>query len=463
MLQDEQSRRSMNPASPVSVHEVSREPSIAANLARPDVLYVVHRLPYPPDKGDRIRTFHLLRLLSMQAAVHLACLADEPPAEGAIDALRRYCERVAVIRLGRWGRWARTLGSLALGHTATEGAFSSPALRATLRRWARQTRFHAALASSSSLVPYLRLEELSNVPAVIDLIDVDSQKWLDYAAASRGPRAWLYRTEGHRLRRLEHDLPDWARAVTLVSEAEVGLYRRFRTSGAVHSIPNGVDLDYFRPSSRADERGCVFVGALDYRPNIDGVCWFCREVWPEVRRRHPQATVSLVGRNPAPAVRGLARLAGVELVGQVSDVRPYLAGAAVAIAPLQIARGVQNKVLEALAMGKAIVSSTHALEGLRAVPGVNVLAASSPGEWADAVSHLLDDPDLRRQLGLAGRCYVQVYHRWDRCLEPFGALLGLTTGPGASELRSDPASAEMTGIEPLGLMRSGRDPEGGEA
>src|SRR5262249_39615307 len=151
---------------------------------------------------------------------------------------------------------------------------------------------------------------------------------LDYAAASHGPRRWLYRTEGHRLRKLEQAMPAWVRGVTLVSAAEVSLFRSFAENGPVHAIGNGVDLDYFQPSPPADESNCVFVGALDYRPNVDGACWFCREVWPELRRRCPEARFQLVGRKPAPTVHRLAALPGVEVIGQVPDVRPYLARSA---------------------------------------------------------------------------------------------------------------------------------------
>jgi polysaccharide biosynthesis protein PslH len=393
--------------------------------SRPDILCLAHRVPYPPDKGDRIRTYHLLKWVAARAAVHLACLADEPVDDGTRAALSHLCERVEVVRLGPRSRWLRALGSLARGHTITEGAFDSPPLRAVLRRWARGTQFHAALASASSLIPYLRLEELRGVPVVVDLVDVDSQKWLDYAAAGRGLRAQLYRTEGRRLRQLEQGLPSWARAVTLVSEAEAALYRQTCGEGLVHVISNGVALDYFRPVPPLPERGCVFVGALDYRPNVDGAVWFCREVWPGVRRRHPQAVLRLVGRRPAPAVRRLAEQPGVELVGQVPDVRPHLAGAAVAVVPLRIARGVQNKILEALAMGKATVASPQSLAGLRAGPGVHLLSASTPEEWVGAVTRLLDDEGLRQRLSSAGRRYVEENHHWDRCLEPLGTILEL--------------------------------------
>jgi glycosyltransferase involved in cell wall biosynthesis len=158
---------------------------------------------------------------------------------------------------------------------------------------------------------------------------------------------------------------------------------------------------------------------------VDGICRFCREVWPEVRRRHSDAEICLVGRRPAPEVRRLAGLPGVTLVGQVPDVRPHLDGAAVAVVPLRIARGVQNKVLEAMAMGKATVASPQAMAGLRAEPGVHAMAASSPSEWAEAVVRLLGDESLRRSLGGAGRRYVEAHHNWDRCLGPFAPLIGL--------------------------------------
>jgi sugar transferase (PEP-CTERM/EpsH1 system associated) len=398
-------------------------------MPRPEVLYLVHRVPYPPDKGDRIRAFHLLKWLSRRAAVSLACLADEPVEEPVAAALRGYCERIAVVRLGSPGRWARAVGSLARGRTATQGAFDAPALRATLRLWAAEVPFQAALASASSMVPYLRQPELRDVPAVVDLVDVDSQKWFDYAEAGSGPKSWLDRLEGRRLRRLEQALPGWARVVTLVSAPEAAIYRGFCPEGPVHVIGNGVDLEVFRPGPRGEERGCVFVGALDYRPNVAGAGWFCRTAWPEIRRARTDATLALVGRRPVPAVRRLAGRPGVELVGQVTDVRPHLAGAAVVVVPLQIARGVQNKVLEALALGKAVVASPQSLEGLGAEPGVHLLAASSPAQWVEAVTRLLDDEPLRRRLGAAGRHYVEEHHHWDRCLEPFAALLGLATEP----------------------------------
>ncbi len=229
--------------------------------------------------------------------------------------------------------------------------------------------------------------------------------------------------------------------MTLVSEPEADLYRRFCSPGRVEAVYNGVDLDYFRPTEVPVEPACVFVGALDYRPNVDAVCWFCDEVWPTVHGQWGEAKFWLVGRRPTAVVRDLARRPGVELVGQVADVRPWVARAAVVVAPLRLARGLQNKVLEALAMGKAVIASPPALAALSVEPGVHLLSASSPGEWISAVPRVLHDESLRRRLGSAGRSYVETHHHWDRCLEPLGDLLGLneTAVPARPILASEAA------------------------
>ncbi len=389
-----------------------------------DVFYLTHRVPYPPDKGDRIRTYHILRFLAARARVYLACLSDEPAPSHVHAELKRYCERVAVVPLGQT-RWLGGFRSLARGFTATEGVFDAPRMHRVIEDWRRTTRFHAALASSSGLAPYLRNPALQGVPIVVDLIDVDSQKWLDFADSCGGPRSWLYRTEGRRLRRLEAVLPGEFHAITLVSQAEAELYRRFAVHGRVEAIPNGVDLEYFQPALPTDKASCVFVGALDYRPNVEGIDWFCRAVWPVLSRSHPGLKLQVVGRKPVHSVRRLGSLPGVEIIGSVPDIRPYVHGATMAIVPLRLARGLQNKVLEALAMGTPTIASPPALAALAVTPGVHLLSATSATEWQGAVLRLLENEALRKQLGAAGRRYVEEHHDWERCLEPFAGLLGL--------------------------------------
>jgi sugar transferase (PEP-CTERM/EpsH1 system associated) len=406
---------------------------------RPRLLYLVHRVPFPPDKGDRIRNFHVLKFLSQRATVHLACLADERVPADAVAALSHLCERVAIVHAGGWQRWVHAFRHLLAGQPITTGAFWSPRFRDVVCQWARRTWYDAAVASASSMVPYLRLDDLAKVPAVVDLVDVDSQKWADYAAASRGLRRGLYGIESRRLRRLEQDLPRWTSAVTLVSKAELALYREFCVPGHTAAIGNGVDLDYFHPV-QADEcpDSCVFVGALDYRPNVDAACWFSREVWPEIRRFHPAATLQLVGRRPTRQVQALGDIAGVQVVGQVPNVRPYVARSQVVVAPLMIARGVQNKVLEAMAMAKPVVCSPAALAGIAARPDTDLLQASTREQWVAATTRLFDDEDLRRLLGRSARLFVESRHNWDSCLAEFAALLNLPHSPAetASHRRS---------------------------
>jgi sugar transferase (PEP-CTERM/EpsH1 system associated) len=399
---------------------------------RPAVLYVVHRVPYPPDKGDRIRGYHLLRHLADRADVHLACLADEDVSAETLAALERLCARVAVIPVGRRSRWARAFASLATGGTISEGAFRAPALQRLLARWADEVPFRVALASSSSVAPYLTHGKLACLPLVVDMMDVDSEKWLAYAAASRPPLRWLYRLEGRRLRQLEIALGNNSRAVTVVSDSEADLFRRFGPPGAIHAVPNGVDLEYFSPTVEQGE-GCVFVGALDYLPNVDAVTWFCKEAWPEILRRRPGTTLRLVGRKPKPEVLRLSEQEGVEVVGQVPDVRPFVRSAAVAVAPLRIARGIQNKILEAMALARTVICSPQARAGLKRSPAPPVRVAGTAQEWAAEVVSLLNAPDERQRLGEEGRCYVETHHDWNGCLAPLAALLDLDTLPSAAQ------------------------------
>ena len=393
---------------------------------RPQVLLLVHRVPYPPNRGDRIRSYRLLEYLGQRAEVRLGFLGQQPPSPETMLALReRSADLVAAVVPPRV-RWLRGVRHLLTGRSATEGFFDAPALRAAVARWATEVRFDAVVVFCSSMFPYVDVPELAGVPVLVDMVDVDSQKWLDYAEQAHGPKRWLYRLEGRRLRRLEASIAPRAHAVLLVSRPEVDLYRSFAPAGNVYPLGNGVDLEYFQPAPSADAEAstsCVFVGALDYQANVDGVQWFCREVWPEVLRRCPQARFTLVGGSPVAAVRRLAGRPGVELVGEVPDVRPYLAGAALSVVPLRVARGIQNKVLEAAAMGKAIVASPESLVGLDLEPPLDVRRAETPQQWADTIVELLADAGLRAALGRAARRSVEQRYRWQVQWGPLDNLL----------------------------------------
>ena len=209
------------------------------------VLVLAHRAPYSPNRGDQIRTYHILRHVANRCRVYLGALLDETINDEAIAALRRLTADLAMPPLGRRSRWVRAAWYLATGRTATEGLFASRELRGHVRHWARTVRFDAVIAFCTSMVQFADVPELENVPLIVDLIDVDSQKWLDYAAAANGLKRSVFALEGRRVRRLECSLPRRAAAITLVSQAEADLYLGFCPNDKTLALHNGVDLDYF--------------------------------------------------------------------------------------------------------------------------------------------------------------------------------------------------------------------------
>ncbi len=392
-----------------------------------NILYITHRLPYPPDKGDRIRNWNVLKYLARQGEVSLATLTDEPVSADALRMLEETTARVACVPVDGWSRKSKAIGSLFRGKSISEGMFESKVLGTTIRDWARESRFDFAVCSASSVAHYLKLPELQGARTCVDFVDVDSQKWRDYADASAIPKRWLYALEAKRVHSLESEILNWADGATLVSDQETNLFARLHApaNACVRTATNGVDLDYFAPQPEADAESqtLAFVGAFDYKPNIDGALWFCKEIFPELRRTHSDLSVRLVGRNPTADVKKLAEIDGVEVVGTVPDVRPYVAKALAVIAPLRIARGLQNKVLEAFAMGKAVVASPSALGGFRSEAEVPALRAKTPADWQAHVDRLISDGEFRRERGKAGRDYAETHHDWNTCLEPIGQFL----------------------------------------
>ncbi len=411
-----------------------------------NVLYLVHRIPYPPDKGDKLRSFRQLEHLARRHRVWCACFVDDPADGCHVGVVRRHCEDVLAINLG----WLRTrlqgLAGLLRGKTISESAYRHEAMRAVLGRWCETTRFDAVVAFSAGVAPYAFL-----VPArrrVLDLCDLDSRKWLDYADASRGPRRWLYRLEGRRLAERERLWLGAFDATILITHAEADPLLGGAFDHRIHVVENGVDLPERQPCPRESRASSSspptvgFVGQMDYRPNIDAVRWFASACWPAIRRAMPNAVFRIVGRRPTWSVRRLRRVPGVEVVGAVDQLGPELQRLDVSVAPMRIARGLQNKVLEAMAWGKPVVLTQAALEGIDARHDREVIVADRPQQIAAAVQELLSDPALRARLGDSARDYVARHHRWKSILRRFELIV-----TGVGEQRSAPvvmASAAQT-------------------
>lgn len=396
------------------------------------ILYVTHRVPWPPDRGDRIRTWNILKFLSSRADVDLACLADEPVSDESIDALKSVASRIAIVPHSGPRRYVAGVRSLLWGGSITEGLFHSAALIRVLQEWGSDTKWTAALASSSGIAGYLSPEVIGHSPRRwVDLIDVDSQKWMDYSRAAAIPKSLLYGLEGRRLRHVERQLAESCEKLLVVSEAECQLFRSFCPTQRITAVANGVDTDYFAPGPPPSSKipSCVFVGVMNYLPNVDAVCWFASVVWPKLRLRFPEATFRIVGKSPTAEVRALESIPGIHVVGPVPDVRPWLYQAHCAVVPLRIARGIQNKVLEAMACGRPVICSPAPLKGLAAEPGLHLLQAESADEWVSEVGRVFEDSHLRQDLSLAAAAWVRLHHCWDACLEPLCDLLLPETEP----------------------------------
>jgi sugar transferase (PEP-CTERM/EpsH1 system associated) len=379
-----------------------------------NILYLAHRIPYPPDKGEKIRAFHQIRYLSMKHRVHVASLVDDPDDRRHAKTLEGYCASVDVVYRSRGRANAAAAAALLTDRPLSVASFFSRALSEKIRRRLGSETIDRIFVYSSAMAEYVR--DVSGVPKVVDFVDVDSDKWRLYAEHHLFPRSWVYRLEADRLARYEERVARAFDRIIVVSELEAGLLRGRIDGRPVAVISNGVDLDYFRPTGagrgKAEEPTLVFTGVMDYFPNIDAVTYFCRDIFPGVTRALPGTRLFIVGRNPTPAVRRLGRDPHVIVTGSVPDVRPYLEKAHIAIAPFRLARGVQNKVLEAMAMERPVVGTPQAFQGVQATSEDGIWMEDTAEAFAKAVLALLGDPGLRCRRAGQARRYVETRHQW---------------------------------------------------
>ena len=389
------------------------------------VLILTHRFPFPPDRGDRIRTYHLIRHLAPRHQVAVVAVADSPVPSGHVAALESLGVEVETAPIGRWRHAARSLLALAGTTPLSLPAFESPTLRKAVRRRLAAWAPGVVLVCGSVMAQYVMDGVV--VPRVIDFVDADSEKWRDYARRARLPSRLLYRREARLLRRWERRVADVCAHGLVTSEREALLLRPVTAPLPLTVLPNGVEV---RPVERRPGGApvLVFTGVMDYWPNVDAMTFFVGEVLPRIRQRVPAVELRIVGQRPAAPVRRLARHPGVTVTGAVADVLPHLAAAQVFVAPLRIARGIQNKVLEAMAAKLPVVGTPEACAGIDAVPGRHLLVASTSEELAAVVTNLLQDAGQREALGQAGAELVCRHYTWDTRLAPLEAVLVRAAG-----------------------------------
>lgn len=388
------------------------------------VVFLCQRVPYPPDRGDRITTWNFLQhLLDRGARVWLGCFTEEDRDLDGVRFLQQRCHEVVAPRLDRRWRKLTSLRGLLTDEPLTLPFFRHPALQAAVDRWFEQHVPDLVYVYSSSMAQYALAQ-----PAALKIMqfaELDSDKWLQYAARSGPLLRWLYRREGDRLLEFEDSVARSFDESLVVSEVEKELFMA-RIHGITPVVmPNGVDVAHFR--SQGDERRephtAIFTGVMDYEPNVDGICWFVERCWPELRRRHGDARLLIVGSRPVAKVTALAKAPGVEVTGRVPETPPWFDRAAVAIAPLRLARGVQNKVLEALSMGVPVVATPQAAQGLGAIPDGPVAIADDAAATVAAVARWFDDPAAARAMGEVGAQWVRDHFRWSHMFAKLDTLL----------------------------------------
>lgn len=380
------------------------------------ILYLVHRIPYPPNKGDKIRSFHFLKALAEKYEVYLGTFIDDPEDRPYLDALKHFCKQSFCVELQPKLGKIKSLTGFLSGEALSLPYYRNTAMQSWVDNVIAEGKIESALIFSSPMAHYLQ-----NHPAlrlVADFVDVDSDKWRQYAQSKPWPASWVYRREAQKLLQFETAIAQRAEATLFVSAQEAHLFKQLAPSVAnkVGFVNNGVDTEFFNPELPYDSpyskdlKTIVFTGAMDYWANVDAVVWFAQQVFPSIKPQCPAVRFYIVGSKPARQVLQLAETdASVVVTGRVDDVRAYIAHADVVVAPLRIARGIQNKVLEAMAMARPVVVTSAAMEGICADSSIQVPAIDSPDEFAEQVLRYLQQamPPI-----IANRRYVQAEFSW---------------------------------------------------
>jgi sugar transferase (PEP-CTERM/EpsH1 system associated) len=383
------------------------------------MFFICQRVPFPPDRGDKITTFNEIRHLSAKHEVHVFCLADGKPDLDNIPGLRRYAQSVTGVPVIGWTSKLRALKAMLVGEPLSVAAFDETKLHNAIRKKFVELQPDLIMVYSCNVAQYA--EHFPEVPRIMQFAELDSSRWGQFARRSRPPLRWVYTIEQRRFFAYERHIARTFSHALVCTAAEQRDFERLIPSVPVSLVGNGVDLDYFRSRRIPKQPGSIiFTGVMDYFPNIDAVVWFCDEVLPIVQRKIPEASLTICGSRPAAAVRRLAKKRGVTVTGRVPDTRPYLDGAEVFVAPMRMARGIQNKLLEALSMGLPCVASEAAATATVVPDGEGILAADDAREFAGHVVRLLRDGEFRTAMARKARAAAEAHYRWDEqmaCLD----------------------------------------------
>ncbi len=386
------------------------------------ILFLSHRIPYPPNKGDKIRSFNILRHLAEKHEVHLACLADDKRDLRYKADLLKICKAAEIIYINKFLANFKMLCRLISGQPLTLGYFHSSRLQKTINNWLKAEGCDVIYVFSSGVAQYVLDVKTRKI---MDFVDVDSDKWMQNARYAKFPVSLIYRLESLRMKKYEKMILNAFNHSIVITDNEKKLLESFVPDARTAVISNGVDYNYLfkQANFNISDLIIIFTGAMDYFANIDGVIYFHNEIFPLVKQKIKNVKFYVVGSNPAKAVQDLAKDKDVVVTGFVEDIRPYLQKAAVCVVPLRIARGIQNKILEAMSMELPVVTTSQTAKNLNVYPGEDIFVADTPEDFARQVIELLQNENLRLQTGAKARETVKKHYDWQKNLAKIDALL----------------------------------------
>lgn len=381
-----------------------------------NILFLLHRIPYPPNKGDKIRSYHFLRGLAEEYNIYLATFVDEPNDWQYVTKVEKYTHQSLFIKLNPFFAKIKSLSGLIVNKPLSLPYYQTHQLQNWVDMTIKEKKIDKVFIFSSVMVQYV--QKYNDLEVIIDFVDVDSDKWLQYSQKAKWPMSWVYKREAKKLLEFDENVAKCAKTSIFVSQEEANLFERLVEvdSKQINFVNNGVDTHYFNPEIKYEtpyniaEKIIVFTGAMDYWANVDAVCWFVRDVFPIIKQQCKNVQFYIVGSSPTKEVLNLANTQGVLVTGRVEDIRPFLFYAQLVVAPLKIARGIQNKVLEAMAMGKKIVATPQAIEGIR-IGGQEVFVAENAEDFAYQVLSSLSNISVDYYAEKA-RKFVIENHSW---------------------------------------------------
>lgn len=385
---------------------------------------MAHRFPYPPTFGSKVRAFNVIRHLAQEHEVTVLSLARSADEERESAGIAPFCHAHRAFRVHNVVQAAKIAATLPTPVSASEAFFHSAAMQREIDRQLARRSFDFIFANCSAVGRYV--EHVSDLPKLMDFCDVDSRKWSDYVAFQPWPLSLGYRWEAWRMASAERRMAGRFDHVTVATRGEVDALAEIGVRERVDWFPNGVDTEFFKPATEPFDADLItFVGRMDYFPNEQCMVEFCAGSWPMLKRARPALRLQIVGAAPTARVLALARIEGVTVTGSVPDVRPHVQGSALTIAPLRIARGTQNKILESMAMQVPVISSRIAADGVDAVPGEHLLVADEPQALCDAILRVCADPVERHRIGRAARERVLSHHAWPSAMKRLDGIMAL--------------------------------------